>query len=40
VTANPDTWSFDPFKLTVEGDKLLVGGCICVGAGGWGVGGS
>lgn len=22
VTANPDTWSFDPFKLSVEGDKL------------------
>ncbi|GLC37544.1 hypothetical protein PLESTB_001759000 [Pleodorina starrii] len=22
VTANPDTWSFDPFSLSIEGDKL------------------
>ena len=22
VTANPETWSFDPFKLTRDGDKL------------------
>lgn len=28
VTANPDTWltHIDPFKLTVEGDKLVGGG--------------
>lgn len=32
VTANPDSWSFDPFKLTVEGDKLLGRGVTdCLG---------
>lgn len=24
MTANPDSWSFDPFKLTRDGDKLQV----------------
>jgi hypothetical protein len=32
VTANPDSWSFDPFKLTREGDKLLGRGVTdCLG---------
>lgn len=32
MTANPDSWSFDPFKLTVEGDKLLGRGVTdCLG---------
>jgi hypothetical protein len=32
VTANPDSWSFDPFKLTIEGDKLLGRGVTdCLG---------
>lgn len=32
VTANPDSWSFDPFTLTREGDKLLGRGVTdCLG---------
>lgn len=32
VTANPESWSFDPFKLTREGDKLLGRGVTdCLG---------
>lgn len=32
VTANPETWSFDPFKLTVDGDKLCGRGTTdCLG---------
>lgn len=32
VTANPDSWTFDPFKLTREGDKLLGRGVTdCLG---------
>jgi acetylornithine deacetylase len=32
VTANPDSWSFNPFKLTREGDKLLGRGVTdCLG---------
>ena len=32
VPANPDTWSHDPFKLTVEGDKLYGRGTTdCLG---------
>lgn len=32
VTANPETWSFDPFKLSVEGDKLMGRGVTdCLG---------
>lgn len=32
VTANPDSWSFDPFKLTREGDKLMGRGVTdCLG---------
>jgi acetylornithine deacetylase len=32
VTANPDTWSFDPFKLTRDGDKLMGRGVTdCLG---------
>lgn len=30
VTANPETWDFDPFQLTRAGDDgdVLVGGCV------------
>lgn len=34
VTANPDTWAFDPFKLTRDGDKIQVGGGAVIGVGG------
>ena len=30
VTANPETWSFDPFQLTRDGDKLQVDGASAV----------
>lgn len=32
VTANPDTWTFDPFSLTRDGDKLMGRGVTdCLG---------
>jgi len=30
VTANPDSWTFDPFTLTRDGDKLRVGRGVVV----------
>jgi hypothetical protein len=33
VTANPDSWSFDPFKLTRDGDKLQVSIGVLQGSG-------